>query len=418
MKRIYLYITIIIVSLLGCEKEPYDRFPDDYSVEDITRLELSSSTKYLFANGTAEVEFFLDAFYTYDKTVKILENNEVKDTTYVDFEQKYRKRNIPEGVEILTADGQKVENLSFSTTDPTPRTLEFYAKAGEMVSDPVTVVVEPVPTESYSEIVIPVVFHMVETDEYTTLMSTFDQEKVAGIIDNLNSIFSNTAKANAPHSIDLNVRFELATLDPQGKVIEEPGINKVQIGDVEDDEAYAYLKDNLIWDHNSYLNIWICYWHPMAYRYPPEAYAPTHITTDPAILPGLDMVQIADGDPIEVTEPTDIGIIFTPEQFNEEYQIASAFGTFFGLLPTSWYVPFIPWEAPLVIVDGDVDYCPDSYTYIRGPRSIYKTTYLDEKFMKSINIMDDYTIGSVVSYHQGQRIRNVLEYCPLRQWNN
>ncbi|MGQ1785537.1 hypothetical protein [Saccharicrinis sp. GN24d3] len=416
MKQIIIYIAVMLVVLVGCEKEPYDRFTNEYSAEDITRLVLSTNTTHLFANGTAEVEFTIDAYFTKDLSVKTVVGIEVVDTIYKDSEVKYKTRNIPEGIEIFSADGEKIEDFTFSTTDVSTGSMEFYAKALDVESPAVSVIVEEAPSEDFEEVVIPIVFHMVETDDYKSMFKSFDQEKVAGIINQLNSAFSNTAKANAPHSVDLKVRFELATINPLGKELEEAGINWVQLGDVATDEAYTYVKENLMWDHNSYLNIWICQWNDWAYWEDPLTSSPSHITTDPTILPGLNMVQVAEGDPIEVTDPADIGIMYAPQHFSEGEVIITSIGKFLGLLPTRYFVPNW-WEPPLIIVDDDVDYCADTYTH-RDAIDIWKTTYPNDLTIKSVNIMDEETIGSVVSYHQGQRVRNVLEYCPLRSWGN
>lgn len=405
----------MLVVLMGCEKEPQERFTNEYLAEDITRIELSTNTTHLFANGISEVEFLLDAYYTADRSVKIVVGNDIIDTTYVDSEVKYKNRNLPEGIEILTMDGEVVGDFTFSTTDASSSTMEFYAKVGDLESDPISVIIEAAPSEVFEEVVIPVVFHMVATDEYETLISSFDEEKVAAIINKLNGAFSNTAKENAPHSVDLKVRFELATTNPYGKNLEETGINRVQLGDVEPDEAYTYLQDNLMWNHGSYLNIWVCQWNPWAQWEDPATSAPMHITTDPAILPGLNMVQVGVEDVVEVTGPADIGIIFSPIDFNKGVKIVTSIGKYFGLLPTKFYVP--AWyQDPLVIVDEDVDYCADTYTWRKGAIDIWKTSFPDDLTMKSVNLMDEYTIGSVISYQQGQRVRNVLEYCPLRQF--
>ena len=413
MNKIYLYLSVMLVLFAACDKEPYDRFPNDYTAEDITKLELSTNTTHLFANGKAEVEFSINAYYTIDKTVKIVRNNEIIDTTYVDHEVKYKNRNIPEGIEIYTTEGEKVEDLAYSTTEALTETIGFYAKVGAVESDTVSVILEKAPREELQEIVIPIVFHMVETDDYEAVFQTFDKEKVAGIISQLNRVFSNTAKANAPHSVDLKVRFELVSSNPNGKALNETGINRVQLGDVEPDEAYTHLKDNLMWEGK--LNIWVCQWDWYAQYDDPVATAPKHITTDPDILPGLDMIQVEPNEDVEVSDPSDIGIVFAPRHFSEGDKIITSIGKFLGLLPTKFYEPNW-WNPPLIIVDNDVDYCTDTYTWREGPITIWKTTYPDNLSIKSVNIMDEYTIGSVITYQQGQRVRNVLEYCPLRQY--
>ncbi|MDQ2178454.1 hypothetical protein [Marinifilum sp. D714] len=409
MKRIYLYITLIL-ALFACEKEPYDRFENEHN--EVVKLELSASSTHLFANGVAEVEFVLSAYYGIDITEKFYGDGMIKDTSYRDT-VKYRMRNLPEGLDIYTESGDKLENFKYST-ESSDSELIFYAKAGDVESERVSVILEAEPIEELKEYVIPVVFHMVETDSHEKAISSFKEEKINAVIESLNKAFANTAKANAPHSIDQKVRFELVTVDPDGNKLGETGINRVHLGDVDEAEALSYLKDNLMWDHNLYLNIWVCKTSPWAQYYDPDISAPAHITTDPSILPGLDLTQVEEGDAIEITDPKDIGLIFAPSHFQDNSTIVASIGKYFGLLPTVFYTG---WGAPTV-VDGDVDYCADTYTWNRGASGIWKTTKDDNKVMKSVNIMDDYSIGSVVSYHQGQRVRNVLKYCPLRQYDN
>ncbi|WP_133249945.1 hypothetical protein [Marinifilum breve] len=409
MKRIYLYITLIL-ALLACEKEPYDRFENEYN--GIAKLELSASSTHLFTNGVAEVEFVLSAYYGIDITEKFYGDGVIKDTIYRDT-VKYRMRNLPEGLDIYTESGDKVENFKYST-ESSDSEVTFYAKSGDVESERVSVILEAAPKEELTEYVIPVVFHMVETDSQEKAIGNFKEEKVKAVIESLNKAFANTAKANAPHSIDQKVRFELVSVDPTGNKLSELGINRVQLGDVDEAEALSYLNENLMWDHNLYLNIWVCKTSPWAQYYDPEVEAPTHIMADPSIIPGLDLIQVEEGDAIEITDPTDIGLIFAPSHFQENSTIIASIGKYFGLLPTIFYTG---WGAPTV-VDGDVDYCADTYSWNRGSMGIWKTTKDDNKVMKSVNIMDDNSIGSVVSYHQGQRVRNVLEHCPLRQYSN
>ncbi len=409
MKHNYLH-TILILLLFACQKEPYQEFENEYSANDIVKLNLSTSSTHLFNNGKAELEFFIEAYYKTQVSKKFYHNGEFTDTTYQDTVA-YKKYNLPEEIEIYASNGEKVENMKFSTTENNNITLDFYAKAGQIESEPQTVMIDEAPNEALESHVIPIVFHMVETDDYESSIGKFDENRIAEIVEQLNRVFANTAKENAPHSIDLKVQFETVTEDPYGNPLQEKGINRVKLGDVDEDEAYAYLKSNLMWDHESYLNIWICQWNAWAQYYQPEVKSPAYITTNPSVLPGLELTQVASADEINIQNPSDIGIVFAPSHFQNKSTILIGIGTYFGLLPTIYFTGY---NAPQV-VNGDVDYCADTYSWNRGPLGIWKTTKDDYKSMKSVNIMDDYSIGSVITWHQGQRLRNVLQYCPLRQ---
>ena len=73
-------------------------------------------------------------------------------------------------------------------------------------------------------------------------------------------------------------------------------------------------------------------------------------------------------------------------------------------------------------VNGDNDYCPDTYAYYSGYSSgIYKNNRLyredvdaEYEWFTSFNIMDNYSRRNSITVNQAERIRMIVERCPSR----
>lgn len=407
MKKLYL-ILAIFTFLMACEKEEFERFKNEYPIENVVKIDISASSDYLFADGNSQLDFYVTAYYEDERSIKLFDDGVVIDTTFTDTVQ-YRPRNLPEGFNIFTESGDLVENFQFSTTTTEPN-ITFYAEAGSVRSENVEVKISQVPELELEQYTIPVVFHIVSTADYKDQLDAINEKKIAEIVNTLNAVFSKESSPKAPHSIDLKIKFELVSTDPDGNDLLEAGINRVELGDASESEAYDYLIENMMWDYTQYLNIWICQTSPWAHYYDPEVNPPSHITTDPSILPGLSLTQIEEGTDFEISSPEEVGLVYAPAHFGATEGIIKGIGKYFGLMGTEYWTG---WGAP-TLVDGDTDYCSDTYTYKRGPIGIWKTN-LEGKKMKSRNLMDNNSLGTIITYDQGMRVRNVIKYCPLRQ---
>ncbi len=103
---------------------------------------------------------------------------------------------------------------------------------------------------------IPVVFHLL----YDSAAKA-SQNPTASRISTLLAACNNYFKGQAsPYSVDMNMEFVLATLDPSGAKLPEAGINRVQLTNSKidcesfmDNPTYVYLR----WNPNNYINIFV-----------------------------------------------------------------------------------------------------------------------------------------------------------------
>ena len=92
-------------------------------------------------------------------------------------------------------------------------------------------------------------------------------------------------------------------------------------------------------------------------------------------------------------------------------------GTHFGLMPTVFST-----YSGIPFVNGDVDFCSDTYTYELGPIALEKNTYSDDKqapviYYNSCNIMDESSASTSLTYEQVLRMRKVIANCPGRMFD-
>ena len=88
------------------------------------------------------------------------------------------------------------------------------------------------------------------------------------------------------------------------------------------------------------------------------------------------MNSVATADEVSFTSYREVGItlavssIFSINKGGYEYYL----GTHFGLMPTVFST-----YSGIPFVNGDVDFCSDTYTYELGPIALEKNTYSDDK---------------------------------------
>ncbi|MDX2001727.1 MAG: M43 family zinc metalloprotease [Chitinophagales bacterium] len=119
-----------------------------------------------------------------------------------------------------------------------------------------------------SVITIPVVVHVIHNGDAVGSNENISQAQVNSQIAVLNRDFRrlnadtvNTPSAFRPVAADVEIEFCLALVDPNGNLMPEPGIDRVNLGvaswpntsDIDND-----VKPATIWDPNQYFNIWTC----------------------------------------------------------------------------------------------------------------------------------------------------------------
>ena len=98
---------------------------------------------------------------------------------------------------------------------------------------------------------LPVVFHVLYQNEQQNIKKGRIQE----IITDCNKYYQNRLGSN---SVDMNLEFVLATENPQGVKLDEPGVHPIQVSNpVQDCEVFMTDKANLkyLWDTDKYINI-------------------------------------------------------------------------------------------------------------------------------------------------------------------
>jgi len=120
-------------------------------------------------------------------------------------------------------------------------------------------------TAKQQVITIPVVVHVVHDGDPVGQNENLSQAQVNSQIEILNEDFrrlnSDTTDTPAnfqPVAADIEIEFCLAQVDPQGNVLNEPGIDRYNGGQStwSQNDIDNTLKPNTIWDPNRYFNIW------------------------------------------------------------------------------------------------------------------------------------------------------------------
>jgi len=120
-------------------------------------------------------------------------------------------------------------------------------------------------------VTIPVVFHIIHTGQTVGTGANISAAAIQQQLIQLNKDFGN--QNNSPYAVaaDMEIRFALATTDPSGNILVEPGIDRINgssagFGAGPYTVGYANpannaltntIKPATIWDANRYLNIWV-----------------------------------------------------------------------------------------------------------------------------------------------------------------
>lgn len=429
MKQIILFFTCFVL-LMACEKEDDYIYENPVSLADIKLITLRADHKTLLPDGKAKMQFYISAY-----GIKELPNYS---GTYIEAEDtvlyipsvacdtfKIPSDMIPAGsLKLYDEAGNELTDLSYSTKDAEEREITFYAKSGELESNRLSVRIRKLPEEDYEELVFPVIFHVLElakkvgvpTYEITT-------ESVEKNLERLNNVF-NGLIATDPNGGNARIRFEAAKYNPSGMKLSDEGIHRVEVSssevfkEIDDYEDYVLRKkSSLIYDYRHYLNIWLINFPEGSSS---SAKAPTVILAGESI-PGLNAKEW----PLQVEfpeKPRDVGIFINMSSFLNPmtsanfFEISATIAQYFGLMATQATDSY----GVTNIVDGDTDYCPDTYYYWEDNQSIFKNTGKDgipddnSEYFTSYNVMDRYSKKVSITVDQVTRIREHIEKCPSR----
>ncbi|WP_159459932.1 hypothetical protein, partial [Colwellia marinimaniae] len=77
----------------------------------------------------------------------------------------------------------------------------------------------------YTEVSIPIIFHILHFDEEIGTGNNLSQQKIQETLDELNDAFANRSGSTNPNAVDMRVTFRLASYDQAGLLLDEPGID-------------------------------------------------------------------------------------------------------------------------------------------------------------------------------------------------
>ena len=379
--------------------------------ENIESIKLYSDHTQLLADGRAQMTF-TPFFYTTDG-YEITESQ--IDTTQIEY---------------YTASGELVSNR-YSTADlslvGTDVTVYAKIKNKEIASNPVSFkIMDPAPVEAYNTITIPVVFHLLQSNnDILEYGGEIPSDKIYSLLDKMNYVFSGTV-SRSPMGVDTKITFKAALYDPDGNLLQEPGINRFRLDSVRDKDYDYYktliLEQDALWPYDKYLNIWLISDRDNEYSsfqstvssqcIPRYTYASTDLMEAPE---GLLLTPLPENwEPA----PEEVGVLYKLQSIQtmvrsfakSDNELINSIGTYLGLLPT--YESY-----PIGLVE---DYCDDTQDYSGYDTEGYEnniTLYklVNNCFFISENIMDDPVgLHRSISLQQSQRMRWVLNNCPER----
>ena len=383
-------------------------------MQDIEQVKLCVSHFQLLADGKAEVEF------TPMLTTK--DSFQVADSR-IDYSQ----------IEFHTLTGESVSR-TFSTADKSliGKKISVYAtiQGTGLMSDTVSfTVIDPSPMETCSEITIPIVFHLIQSEaDITSYGGEIPQERINRLLEKMNNAFSGAVSHNAT-GIDTKIRFQAALYDPNGDKLNEPGIHRVYVNEVTDVNGDQYAtfiaQQNAFWDYTKYLNVWLISDASGEYR---TFYKTISTQCIPRYVSEVNDLQTAPQG-LELSEmpadwvavPNEVGIVYKLQSTflmvrafgeNEENELTNCLGYYLGLLPT-WSDT---WSANANSIPDD--FCSDTHSYYgntgQGINTSNEKRVGDYLFL-SENIMDDPSgVHRSVSLQQALRMHWVLQHCPER----
>ena len=150
MNRVLL---LLMVWFCACSPENTEIFDLSSSVDDIKLIKLRADHKMLLPDGIAQMEFHVLAYGAQEFTTYEIEEVEGQDqyvigTSRDTFEIPLDR--LPEGcIKVYDDAGREVKDMIYSTTDRNKREITFYAKAGNVQSNSLTIQIRDLPEMDY-----------------------------------------------------------------------------------------------------------------------------------------------------------------------------------------------------------------------------------------------------------------------------
>ena len=398
--KYFIYPLLMFSGLCACTPDEDELV--DFSDFQIAKVELGADHRQLIADGISTLTLNPMLYQPYK-----IQTDDGRDTIVYG---KIPVDRLAEGtVQYFLEDGTPLKEGKYRTTDLSKSEQGFYVTANGLKSDVFKVSIrEPFAEDAYETITYPVVFHLIQDKTKVELGQGVGADIVNYAFNTIYNCFARTA-AFSPNGADTKIRFRLAEYDPNGRKMEEKGINRYSLSTSDLNNLNPEkIKNNpkICWDYKRYLNIWI------VENMGNSVSTPHYIlnTADLNQIQGVSFEQLS-LEEIEKQEYslTDIGLIYGARDFAiEDVGYPTQMGKFFGLLDTE---------------NQKEDYCEDTFAYntykepwntaLEGSNSRLKIS-TDGLIFYSVNIMDASIYKNTISMDQVKRIRTITDNCPHR----
>ena len=418
MKNIYIkYCTwLLCIGAVFASCSPDDIIVGDNSIVDITSVDsIGIAPDYLsvIANGVAVLDLRPQLFRK-EKQGDSIRVIQILDARVNDEWIEYSANTSLPVSRYFSTNNQSLVGSEIGITAKIKGTNIYSEEVKIKVVAPVTIT---------REITIPVVFHILQTQEDVENFGYFNYAKIDMIVKKLNNAFGNVAP-NAI-GIDTKITFKKAVYDHLGNRLHEEGVNRLSpltsIGTERNKEVAYYdslLQElKIVWPTDQYMNIWL-----VTDRTTPdfgsiisERNIPGYYTGSGENVPnGLNLRPYDSSVKFTVFQS---GVIYKSQLINavetstgnsgtaSDNDLLYYVGKYLGLLQTFSFTS-----------NANPDYCDDTHNYSienNTNTQMYKTA--NNCYFLSTNIMDDPTgVHTSVSQDQYKRIFWILENSPER----
>lgn len=391
------FIVVLMVFLQACgggSEEATSELPPPVESVALATLELKSVTQLMLAGENSGAELFVEA-------------KDVNGNTLI--ENQYDV--------IFHAGDETFTDSTFVTALDKEHVI--YASSGSIESNTLSIVARE--EKDYEVVEIPIIFHIASYNGQVLSGESefnFDTMQLQAAIDKLNRYFSNDFNSKNTNAVDTGIRFRLARYAPDGTLLEEHGINRIEVAayddgrladtqypspsDIPNDERFGSLEIRHIandhhWDPHHYKNVIIINSQDASWAdyYPMPA---------EGMLEGQQTYsEYFSGDTNDIYTDT---LVLTPSSV-DTWVFAHEMGHAFNLGHVFSYNE-----------DCDnADYSADTYSYKRPePNSICEDKSLgmnklhpDDNAYYQDNLMDYNGKLNTFTYDQRERMRFVLE---------
>ena len=245
--KYFIYPLLMFSGLCACTPDEDELV--DFSDFQIAKVELGADHRQLIADGISTLTLNPMLYQPYK-----IQTDDGRDTIVYG---KIPVDRLAEGtVQYFLEDGTPLKEGKYRTTDLSKSEQGFYVTANGLKSDVFKVSIrEPFAEDAYETITYPVVFHLIQDKTKVELGQGVGADIVNYAFNTIYNCFARTA-AFSPNGADTKIRFRLAEYDPNGRKMEEKGINRYSLStsDLNNLNPEKIKNNPLFFPDLSYLN--------------------------------------------------------------------------------------------------------------------------------------------------------------------